>query len=77
MRAKWKGIFVDKRTLESLKIFNRSLTITLDFLNKRVLVYNGLRFVSIAIKEAMLGHKFGEFVLTKKLGGVIHVKKKK
>jgi ribosomal protein S19 len=77
MRAKWKGVFEDKKNLETLKVLNRGLTITLAFLNKRVLVYNGLRFISIVVKESMLGHKFGQFVLTKSLGVGIHTKKKK
>jgi len=77
MRAKWKGVFEDKKNFETLKVLNRGLTITLAFLNKRVLVYNGLRFISIVVKESMLGYKFGQFVLTKSLGVGIHTKKKK
>lgn len=77
MRSKWKGNFADVSLVNGLKVFNKGLTVTHDFLNKRVLVYNGLKFVSIAVKESMLGHKFGEFILTKSLGGSIHTKKKK
>lgn len=76
MRSKWKSYYCDPTLLGSQKIWNRSSVITIDFLNKRVLVHNGLRFVSILIREAMLGYKFGEFVITKSLGSKIHSKKK-
>ena len=49
--------------------------VTIEFLNRRVLIYNGLKFISIIIKENMIGHKFGEFVLTKKIGAQIHSNK--
>lgn len=75
MRSKWKGFYFNPG-LDS-KIFDRSAVITLSFLNKRVLIHNGRRFISLLIKESMLGYKFGEFVVTKQLGGKIHSKKKK
>jgi len=37
-----------------------------------VAIYNGKKFVSIIIRPLMLGLKFGEFALTKKLGSRIH-----
>lgn len=45
-----------------------------DLLDKRVAVYNGKTFFSFIVKKFMLGRKFGEFVLTKKLGDSIHAK---
>jgi len=40
-------------------------------------LYNGRLMFPITILESMVGFRFGEFVLTKRLEGGIHVKKKK
>jgi ribosomal protein S19 len=39
------------------------------------MVHNGKSFVEITIQESMIGHKFGEFALTRKKP--IHKKKDK
>jgi len=75
MRSKWKGYYKYIYLYSNNKIYKKSSVITLEFLNKRVLVYNGNKFISLLVKESMLGHRFGEFVLTKSLGSKIHVKK--
>jgi len=46
-------------------------------LGKRVAVYNGRQFSSFIVKRFMFGHKFGEFIVTKRLGRIIHTPKKK
>jgi ribosomal protein S19 len=38
-------------------------------------LYNGRLMFPITILESMVGFRFGEFVLTKRLGSGIHVKK--
>jgi len=75
MRSKWKSYYKDTSLVNSNKLYKKSSIITMEFLNKRVLVYNGNKFVSLLVKESMLGHRFGEFILTKSLGSKIHVKK--
>jgi len=75
MRSKWKSYYKDTSLVNSNKLYKKSSIITTEFLNKRVLVYNGNKFVSLLVKESMLGHRFGEFILTKSLGSKIHVKK--
>lgn len=52
----------------------RGMFIIPELLGKRVAVYNGKIFSSFIVKDFMLGRKFGEFVLTKKLGDAIHAK---
>lgn len=52
----------------------RSAFITSNLLNKRVGVYNGKHFCSFIVHEFMIGRKFGEFALTKRLGEQIHEK---
>jgi ribosomal protein S19 len=41
------------------------------------LVYNGKNFSFLSLKEQMVKHKLGEFVITKALGSDIHIDKKK
>jgi ribosomal protein S19 len=43
---------------------------------KRVAVYNGQYFASFIVKPWMIGHKFGAFSRTKKLGTKITRKKR-
>jgi ribosomal protein S19 len=38
-------------------------------------VANGKIALNLAITELMVGYRFGQFVLTKKLGSAIHAKK--
>lgn len=44
-----------------------------EFVNKRIKVYNGCKFIDLVITSDMVGHKLGEFFFTRKL----HVFKKK
>jgi len=47
---------------------------TLD-VGKVVSLYNGRVHYSLVVGESMVGYRFGEFVLTKRLGSGIHFKK--
>ena len=51
-------------------IWQKNSTIPIFFNNKRVCVYNGKRYHSFLINSNMLNFKFGEFVITKKLGRI-------
>jgi ribosomal protein S19 len=55
----------------------RNARIPSSCLSKRVSCYNGQKFLSFIVHRFMLGRKFGEFSLTKRLGAKIHEKKKK
>jgi ribosomal protein S19 len=43
--------------------------------HKKVRVYNGKKFISFYIRPIMVGHKLGEFVLTKVMGSAITLSK--
>lgn len=58
-------------------IWDRGSTIPQFFLNKRICVHNGRKFLSFIVKKDMINHKFGEFSLPKILGKKIHINKKK
>jgi len=79
MRAVWKGPFVDNKVLNDiyslykmstnkkpLKLLSRSSTVFPSFVGLNFLVFNGLKFISLSINEQMIGHKLGEFIMTKK-----------
>jgi len=46
-------------------------------MKNRVAVYTGRTFSSFVVKKPMVGHRFGEFIVTKRLGHSIHKPKKK
>jgi small subunit ribosomal protein S19 len=50
-----------------IKTWARSSTIYPDFIGYTFLVYNGKAFIPVVVTENMIGHKLGEFVLTRKL----------
>ena len=82
-RSKWKGILFTKKNFYNLKdlknrnktilIYNRSSVITPICLNRSFKIFNGKNFTNLNVTEQMIGHKFGEFSLTRKR----HVFKKK
>lgn len=50
-----------------IKTHNRALVIVPRMLGKTIGVYNGKEFVRIQIVEEMLGHRLGEFAMTRKI----------
>jgi small subunit ribosomal protein S19 len=83
-RSLKKGPFVDDHLLEKvqkagnspsrkpIKTWSRRSMITPEFIGHTFLVHNGKVFNSVFVSENMVGHKLGEFSLTrifKKHGG--------
>jgi small subunit ribosomal protein S19 len=73
-----KGFFVDYHLLEKIEkavkaggskkpiqTWSRRSTITPDFIGHTFSVHNGKSFVSVHVTENMVGHKLGEFALTR------------
>lgn len=71
-RSKWKGPYVSlhfsakEMAGNELKIVSRASTILPIFLGRVLEIHNGVKHVPVKIMASMIGHKFGEFVLTKK-----------
>lgn len=76
-RSLKKGPFIDQRLLKKLaevkigdktvvKTWSRSSTITPEMVGKTVGVHNGKVHHPVHIIEDMVGHKLGEFALTRK-----------
>lgn len=76
-----KGFFVDpslqKKVDEAqrtssrkpIKTWSRRSTITPDFVGLNFTVHNGKIFIPVYVTENMVGHKLGEFALTRTFKG--------
>lgn len=88
-RAVWKGPFVDGYMLKKaddarasgknqiIKTWSRRSTILPQFVGMTFGVYNGKKFIPVAVNEDMIGHKFGEFAPTRTFVGHSAEKKDK
>lgn len=52
-----------------IKTWSRASTITPDAIGLSFAVHNGKKFVPVYVTENMVGHKYGEFALTRQFGG--------
>ncbi|NLZ72513.1 MAG: 30S ribosomal protein S19 [Bacteroidales bacterium] len=52
-----------------LKTWSRSSMISPDFVGHTIAVHNGNKFIPIYITENMVGHKLGEFAITRTYRG--------
>ena len=80
-RSLKKGPFVDEYLMkkvealnesgkkEVIKTWSRRSTIFPAFVEHTFAVYNGKEHVPVYVTEDMVGHKLGEFVLTRKFSG--------
>ena len=62
---------------EVIKTWSRRSTIYPVFIGHTFAVHNGKEFIPVYVTEDMVGHKLGEFALTRKFGGHGDDKKKK
>ncbi len=86
-RSLKKGPYIDekldkkvKQALETgnrkpIKTWARASTITPEMVGLTIAVYNGKKHEEVLIEESMIGHRLGEFSLTRKFKG--HAKKGK
>ena len=54
---------------EVIKTYSRRSTIFPSFVGHTFAVHNGKDFIPVYVTEEMVGHKLGEFALTRKFGG--------
>ena len=54
---------------EVIKTWSRRSTIFPEFVGHTFAVHNGKEFIPVYVTEDMVGHKLGEFALTRKNGG--------
>ncbi len=83
-RSSKKGPFVEERLMQRItqmnaagqkkmiKTWSRSSTIFPEMVGHTIAVHDGRKHVPVFISESMVGHKLGEFALTRTFRG--HVK---
>jgi small subunit ribosomal protein S19 len=81
MRSQKKGAFVDdhlmkkveamnrERDKKVIKTWSRRSTVVPDMVGHTIAVHNGRKFTPVYISENMVGHKLGEFALTRTFKG--------
>ena len=52
-----------------IKTWSRASMITPDFVGQTIAVHNGRQFIPVFVTENMVGHKLGEFSLTRTYRG--------
>jgi len=60
-----------------IKTWSRRSTITPDFIGLTFAVHNGKQHIPVVVNENMVGHKLGEFALTRTFKGHVADKKAK
>jgi small subunit ribosomal protein S19 len=85
-RSLKKGPYVDERLYEKvmkakessdaspIKTWRRACTIVPEFVGHTFQVHNGRAFIDVFVTEDMVGHKLGEFAITRLFRG--HTNKK-
>ena len=76
-RSVSKGPFVDEKLLKKvvamqkqrerkpIKTWSRRSTVTPEFVGLTMMIHNGKSFIATFITENMVGHKLGEFAITR------------
>ncbi len=80
-RSLKKGPYIDQKLLKKIQNLNeqnqkkvvktwaRRSTIPPEFVGHTIAVHNGIKFIPVYISENMVGHKLGEFALTRTFRG--------
>jgi len=78
-RSQKKGPFVDEKLFKKvssqrqggpvIRTWSRGCTIVPEFVGHRFEVHNGRMFISVFVTEEMVGHKLGEFSITRTFRG--------
>ena len=80
-RSLKKGFFIDEHLDDKvqqmvssgqkrvIKTWSRRSTITPDMVSLTIAVHNGMKFIPVYVTENMVGHKLGEFAMTRTFRG--------
>ncbi len=80
-RSVWKGPYIhpsllkkvdlanEKNDRKPIKTWSRSSTILPSMVGLTFAVHNGNKFIPVLVSEEMIGHKLGEFSLTRTFKG--------
>ena len=76
-RSLKKGFFIDSHLLEKvtemnasgdkrvIKSWSRRSTIVPEMVGHTIALHNGMKFIPVYVSENMVGHKLGEFAMTR------------
>jgi len=76
-RSLKKGFFIDDHLLKKVEAMNQSgrkqviktwsrrSTVTPEMVGHTFAVHNGMKFIPVYVSENMVGHKLGEFAMTR------------
>lgn len=70
-------VAIEKKDKRPLKTWRRNCTIPPEFIGVTIAVHNGRAHVPVYITDNMVGHKLGEFALTRTFKGHVADKKAK
>ena len=77
-RSTKKGPYIDEKLMKKVQTLNknrekkviktwaRACTVTPEFVGHSFAVHNGNKFINVFVTEEMVGHRLGEFALTRK-----------
>jgi len=80
-RSLKKGFFIDDHLREKveamnergdkrvIKTWSRRSTVTPEMVGHTLAVHNGMKFIPVYVSENMVGHKLGEFAMTRTFRG--------
>jgi len=80
-RSLKKGFFIDEHLQNKvdamnsrgdkrvIKTWSRRSTVTPDMVGHTLAVHNGIKFIPVYLSENMVGHKLGEFAMTRTFRG--------
>lgn len=60
---------IEKGDQRVIKTWSRRSTIIPEMVGRTIAVYNGLKFIPVFVTENMVGHKLGEFAMTRTFRG--------
>lgn len=79
MRSTWKPVYTDSKlydklnhmdknsqNLKPIRLWKKNSTIVDAYVGLMFEVYNGRGFMPIKINSSMVGHKIGEFIMTRR-----------
>jgi small subunit ribosomal protein S19 len=76
-RSRKKGPYIDERIMKkvlkqkesndyaAIKTWARACQIPPDFVGHKFAIHNGRKFIEVSITENMVGHRLGEFSITR------------
>ncbi|MCL4838530.1 MAG: 30S ribosomal protein S19 [Thermoanaerobaculia bacterium] len=80
-RSLKKGFFIDSHLLEKvvamnasgdkrvIKSWSRRSTVVPEMVGHTIALHNGIKFIPVYVSENMVGHKLGEFAMTRTFRG--------